>query len=359
MLKAIKKDIYLNSNLHYTTLYLMQYSKNIPIEFSIFNEDESEFEFKDNDIIKIEFKLKDFVFIKTSNFKKESNKVSFLLDREFALYNGYADLNFIVENKNDDSRISSAKIRVDIKSNSVTENEVSTETTITAKEELDKAIAKAEEIKDSIGLDNFLSKEEASNTYLKKTDANNNFVKKIEGKVLSSNDYTNLEKQEVEKIKNKVDKIEGKTLSSNDYTSEEKIEVAKIKNKLNTNDLLNKVYPIGSIYISTTSVNPSNFIGGTWQKFAEGRTLVGVSSTDTDFKAGKTGGEKAHTLTIEEIPSHSHTSNVSAWGGGSSYSFNANTIQTGNLEYTGLTGGGRPHNNLQPYIAVYMWTRTA
>lgn len=157
---------------------------------------------------------------------------------------------------------------------------------------------------------------------------------------------------------NKVEKVVGKGLSTNDYNNTEKAEVAKVKDKLNTDDLLNKVYPVGSIYISTANTNPNTFIGGTWVKFAEGQTLIGTSSTDSDFFAGKTGGEKVHTLTEQEIPivtpsgqflSQSSGSKWAALSSGSNYGWDS----------VGSIGGGQPHNNLPPYIVVYMWTRTA
>lgn len=74
--------------------------------------------------------------------------------------------------------------------------------------------------------------------------------------------------------------------------------------------ILDLVYPVGSIYISTANVNPSTFIGGSWEAFGTGRTLVGVDPDDDSFSTSElTGGEKYHTLTLSEIPSHSHTVN--------------------------------------------------
>lgn len=91
------------------------------------------------------------------------------------------------------------------------------------------------------------------------------------------------------------------------------IEVLNIRNSISTletkiDNMLNKVYPIGSIYLTVNSTNPGTFLGGTWQLFGEGRTLVCGKSSDTDFaKAKNVGGEKTHKLTINEIPSHTHT----------------------------------------------------
>ena len=87
--------------------------------------------------------------------------------------------------------------------------------------------------------------------------------------------------------------------------------------------------------------------------------MVGLDSSDTDFdSAEETGGAKTHTLTVNQIPAHTHTLDTSDQPAG-----------TGSLEVAGgspvgtkltqSTGGGQAHNNLQPYIVVYMWKRTA
>ena len=211
-----------------------------------------------------------------------------------------------------------------------------------------------------------------------------------------------------------------------------------------TTQLLEKVYPVGSIYISANRVSPQVFLGGTWEPFAYGRTLVGVddsdSSPDMDFAEPlKTGGEKTHKLTIDELASHTHTFTGSAHThtyaktnsptGGPSTNTSGSTVLTTNqipshshilsngnnnviaegeggdkayITTTGQgyrktkiasTGGGQghthtlsshthttsttstntgsttqggtnsntgsdtAHNNMQPYITVYMWRR--
>lgn len=74
--------------------------------------------------------------------------------------------------------------------------------------------------------------------------------------------------------------------------------------------ILNTVYPVGSIYTSVNSTDPSTLFGGTWERFGKGKVLVGVDEDDSDFsEANKTGGEKTHTLTTNEMPSHTHTQN--------------------------------------------------
>jgi len=127
-------------------------------------------------------------------------------------------------------------------------------------------------------------------------------------------------------------------------------------------NVLEKVYPVGSIYINaTSSTNPATLLGfGTWVAFGAGKVIVGLDSGDTDFDtAEETGGAKTHTLTTSEIPSHTHTTTIGVASGGSAPGALENRTPTGGVNYTSSsTGGGQAHNNLQPYIVAYMWKRT-
>ena len=123
---------------------------------------------------------------------------------------------------------------------------------------------------------------------------------------------------------------------------------------------LSSVYPVGSVYINASvSTNPATLLGfGTWTAFAAGRVLVGLDGSDTDFDTvEETGGAKTHTLTVDEIPAHTHSVPNS---GSQNNSFDSGTTVGNDVTGTsGSTGGGQAHNNLQPYIVVYMWKRTA
>lgn len=129
-------------------------------------------------------------------------------------------------------------------------------------------------------------------------------------------------------------------------------------------------YPIGSIYMNATnSANPASLLGfGTWTSFGTGRVLVGLDSTQSEFNSiGETGGAKtsAHTLTIAEMPSHTHRQ--TQYPGYSVTASNVDQAPRGvvgdaygntHIENTG-GGGSHSHSTLQPYITVYMWKRTA
>jgi hypothetical protein len=124
------------------------------------------------------------------------------------------------------------------------------------------------------------------------------------------------------------------------------------------------IYPVGSIYINAAvATNPATLLGfGTWTAFGAGRVMVGLDATDSDFDtAQETGGSKTHTLTIAEMPSHTHTSTLRGNGEDENQnipSASDNTDPSLTMT-TNATGGGGSHNNVQPYVVVYMWRRTA
>lgn len=140
----------------------------------------------------------------------------------------------------------------------------------------------------------------------------------------------------------------------------------------NGRSLLDTFYPIGSVYQSVNSANPSTFMGGTWERIAKGQVLVGVNENDTDFStAGKTGGQKTQGL-IARIGGTSKSGQltmraVDPESGGLPRNYGlANLTNTaiadfGTQKYSTVVtrSDGTDSNTLQPYIAVYIWKRTA
>lgn len=130
---------------------------------------------------------------------------------------------------------------------------------------------------------------------------------------------------------------------------------------------LNKIFPVGAVYITYDKKNPGTFLGGTWEQFGQGRTLVGEGtgndgSTSMSFTSGKLYGEYKHKLTIQEIPSHAHKFNDCAWidGKGNIQSASNNSwFNGGFMSDTTSAGGDKAHNNLQPSFVVFFWRRTA
>lgn len=124
--------------------------------------------------------------------------------------------------------------------------------------------------------------------------------------------------------------------------------------------IIDAVLPVG-IYISlSAATDPATLWGGTWERVDEGRTLISAGST---YTAGSTGGEATHTLINSEIPSHNHAiwyPNESA--GNNSAQIGYPSVASKSTYYavgsnTGDVGGGKAHNNMPPYLAVYIWHR--
>ena len=114
-------------------------------------------------------------------------------------------------------------------------------------------------------------------------------------------------------------------------------------------DLLNKVYPVGSIYMSVVNVSPASFLGGTWQAIEQGRMLMAAGSS---WQAGTTGGNAYHTLTIAELPAHNHSATETAAGGhthgastgsAGAHSHSGSTNNAGNHYHTGRTDAAGAH----------------
>lgn len=165
----------------------------------------------------------------------------------------------------------------------------------------------------------------------------------------------------------------------------------KTKGKLLKNYIADTVYPVGSFYFSLNPTNPSSLFGGTWVAVAGGRTLISVGTgvddngTERTFSNGQTGGEFTHALTVAEMPGHNHGGRTSSGttdggnmrvldtaGGNStlnhmtgyeygSYRDISDNSFPGALHYHTISsqGGWQYHNNMQPFLACYIWRRTA
>lgn len=108
---------------------------------------------------------------------------------------------------------------------------------------------------------------------------------------------------------------------------------------------------MGAVYLSTSATDPATLFGGTWARIQD-RFLLCAGST---YAAGSTGGEAKHTLTVAEMPYHTHGL-FDGYGGSTSSGVKA----SGNIQVeTQPAGGSQPHNNMPPYLAVYAWKRTA
>lgn len=130
--------------------------------------------------------------------------------------------------------------------------------------------------------------------------------------------------------------------------------------KVSTSDLLDLVYPVGSIYLSVNSTSPSTLFGGTWEQIKD-TFLLGSGD---DYTLGDTGGEATHTLTVDEMPSHNHECEYEYPfnpGGLGVYvpASNANSPTGLNSKVIKSTGGSQAHNNMPPYLVVSIWKRVS
>lgn len=149
----------------------------------------------------------------------------------------------------------------------------------------------------------------------------------------------------------------------NGETKKISVETLGIANAVEKSDLLDLVYPVGSIYMSVNNTSPATLFGGTWEAIG-GRFLLGA---DTTYSAGSTGGEETHTLTINEMPSHSHGIRTSSTDGDIDWipKDHKGNVPVSELNFNwegtviSTTGGGQAHNNMPPYLVVNIWKRIA
>ena len=161
----------------------------------------------------------------------------------------------------------------------------------------------------------------------------------------------------------KIDELsEVTTYSNEDYLvldngqTTNKIQASRIGGGLDETDIVEIVYPVGSIYMSVNNVNPNElFIGTTWTRLQD-RFLLGAGST---YSAGVTGGSSTVTLSTNEMPSHNHTTYFRKSGGAGNGSWDYLDPGSNYGAASSNTGGGLAHDNMPPYLVVYMWKRTA
>lgn len=123
-------------------------------------------------------------------------------------------------------------------------------------------------------------------------------------------------------------------------------------------DIFNIVYPVGCVYTSKVNTSPAILFTGTWEVIGAGKVLVGVDSTQSEFSTvGRVGGTKTETLTVDQIPAHSHYAPAGDLLAHETAQFAKGYSNAADLP-TGKTGGGQAHNNLMPYETIYRWCRT-
>ena len=210
--------------------------------------------------------------------------------------------------------------------------------------------------------------------------------------VKTMNNSSTLNKKITEKVVDNINYDASGTVQ--DQIAELKTTITSMQNQINNikGEVINEIYPVGSIYMSTeddTIEKVQNKFGGTWEKYAQGRTLIGEGTgTDSNglvqtYTNGSTGGEYTHTLNISEMPSHTHTQNshfhrvgfdngrsriglnsgsvdpdISMYIGSYGFGARVNTMITDAVTATNNnTGGNGSHNNVEPYTVTYMYKR--
>ena len=144
--------------------------------------------------------------------------------------------------------------------------------------------------------------------------------------------------------------------------------------RLGSESWLSRIYPVGSLYLSTAATDPAALFGGSWERIED----VFLLASGSGWGPGSRGGEASHTLSIAELPAHGHDGlywgvdykqtpypwglNNDGVGNGFSSAYNGSSRGGPNAShamYTGPSGGGEAHNNMPPYLAVFVWKRTA
>lgn len=229
-------------------------------------------------------------------------------------------------------------------------------------------------------------------TYIKNIQGNNNKLTIVKGNDASSiiniDNVPNAIKATQDSRGQKIDTTYIKNISVSDNT----LTIYKGDGSATNLDIIsfNQIYPVGAIYMSTVSTNPATlFKIGNWEALPAGRVLLaqGTSTWGVNYSAGSTGGEDKHTLTVSESAPHNHTGSATTSGSTHTHALTMQAshgksgnggvprfsdgdvwsgYKTQNLSAAGEhshaitinnSGGGQAHNNMQPYLSVYMWKR--
>lgn len=158
--------------------------------------------------------------------------------------------------------------------------------------------------------------------------------------------------------------------SSSTYTYIERDMIEMEKAQVVAKEIFNALYPVGSIYMSVTDDNPADLFGGAWEQIKD-RFLLSSGSASVE----SIGGEANHTLSVAEMPSHTHlnhnwtmivssgantgTNNLNVVSSGGGFNIAKNDRDYNTVRFTTYIGGGQAHNNMPPYTVVYIWRRLA
>ena len=304
-----------------------QYDRGVYVKVSLFDDGEPyTIPSTETPIVELSLPKGTGYIISGSSIKDISNNAfRFAIDRNISLNSGDAFFNVALVDKETGTttRKGSFKNSIKIISNSIDEGTVSKDLAISIIETIQNNVATA------------TAKETSLREAIKTGDLGK-YVTKVAGKGLSTNDFTNAYKTI----------LDGLTTTINNAVLEGK----------------KSLYPVGSLYFNATKeTNPSKLLGfGTWERIAEGKTLIGVDTEDTDFSiVGKTGGSKTKTLGLEHMPQNLYVDAETTNG--------SNNKWVGETQLSNWCNRINWHRNdvaqesvsiVQPYITVYIWKRT-
>ena len=179
---------------------------------------------------------------------------------------------------------------------------------------------------------------------------------------LKTKTYTSIQLDVISSLTNAINAKYTKPSSgipASDLASAVQTSLGKADTAVQPSALLDLIYPVGFIYMSVNNTSPATLFGGTWTQLKD-RFLLGAGDT---YSNGATGGEASHTLTVNEMPSHDHSITTTYQTTGTPSASSTSVQGTNNYlaaySATQARGGGQAHNNMPPYLVVYMWKRTS